>query len=409
MHSQRPKIIIWCGRVLSRSETFVVGQSSSLERFMPHFAGCQSADPESLIPANDCFLANRGAAGKVRETIFKLTGVAPRLKRQIEKLRPALIHAHHGVSGALALPLARSLRIPLVVTFHGADATTRATRSRFTSVAGWALHRREQWLKDGPALIIAVSQFIKRKLLAAGYPDDKVVVHHIGVNTDKFRADPAVVREPVVLFVGRLVEKKGTEYLLRAMDQVQMTLPNVQLVIAGDGPLRASLQPLAARLRRCTFLGMQSHDVVKGWMNRASMLVAPSVTAASGDSEGLPTVIVEAQAMGLPVVATDHAGNTEAVTDGRTGLIAAERDVETLAKHIVRLSTDTVLWARLSHDARLQTEREFDIRRQTRVLEGLYEEALARSAAPQALCRTRPEPARFSDSSDGRVAPWAVG
>jgi colanic acid/amylovoran biosynthesis glycosyltransferase len=363
-----------------------------MERFVPHFAGCQSAGPESLIPADECFLANRGTAGKLRETFFKLTGVAPRLKRQIKALRPALIHAHHGVSGALALPLARSLRIPLVVTFHGADATTTARTSRFTSVAGWALNWRAQWLKEGPALIIAVSQFIKRKLLAAGYPEDKIVVHHIGVNTDKFRADPTVAREPVVLFVGRLVEKKGTEYLLRAMDQVQKNLPNLHLVIAGDGPLRASLEPLAAKLQRCTFLGMQSHDVVKGWMNRASMLVAPSVTAASGDSEGLPTVIVEAQAMGLPVIATDHAGNAEAVTNGETGLIAVERDVETLAKHMVRLSTDKDLWARLSHNARSQTAREFDIRRQTRILEGLYDEVLARSTAPPAIRVARREP-----------------
>src|SRR5262249_50798333 len=128
-------------------------------------------------------------------------------------------------------------------------------------------------------------------------------------------------------------------------------------------------------------LGMQSHDVVKGWMSRASMLVAPSVTAASGDSEGLPTVIVEAQAMGLPVIATDHAGNTEAITDGQTGLIAAERDVEALAKHIARLAGDKELWARLSDNARRQTERHFDIRKQTRILEGLYEDVLARSAA----------------------------
>jgi len=209
-------------------------------------------------------------------------------------------------------------------------------------------------------------------------------VHHIGVNTDTFRADPAVAREPVALFVGRLVEKKGVEYLLRAMARVQRTVPNLHLVIAGDGPLRTSLEPLAAKLRRCTFLGMQSHDVVKGWMNRASMLVAPSVTAASGDSEGLPTVIVEAQAMGLPVIATDHAGNTEAVADGRTGLIAEERDVQTLANHMVRLSSDRALWARLSHNARRQAEEQFDIREQTGILEDLYEDVLARSAAPPA-------------------------
>src|SRR5207342_2429893 len=97
---------------------------------------------------------------------------------------------------------------------------------------------------------------------------------------------------------------------------------------------------------------------------RASMFAAPSVTAASGETEGLPTVIVEAQAMGLPVIATDHAGNTEAITDGQTGLIVEERDVDALAKHIARLAGDMELRARLSANARRQTELRFDIRKQ---------------------------------------------
>jgi glycosyltransferase involved in cell wall biosynthesis len=381
MNSQRPNVIMWCGLILPRSETFVRSQANSLTRFAPHFAGCRSTGAGALIPADECLLVNRGGAvGKLRESAFKLTGSAPGLVRKLRSLRPALIHAHHGVSGALALPLARALGLPLVVTFYGADATVTAKSARFTSVAGWTYHRRGRRLQQEPAQIIAVSRFIKRQLVARGYPEDKIVAHYYGVDSQKFRADPAVAREPVVLFVGRLAEKKGVEYLLRAMDQVQKHAPHLHLVIAGDGPLRPSLEPLARNLRRCTFLGMQSHEVVKGWMNRASMLVAPSVTAASGDSEGLPTVIVEAQAMGLPVIATDHAGNTEAVSDGQTGLIAQERDVDTLARHITRLAGDTDLWARLSHTARRQAERQFDLRQQTRVLEDLYDDVLARSA-----------------------------
>jgi glycosyltransferase involved in cell wall biosynthesis len=271
----------------------------------------------------------------------------------------------------------------LIVTFYGADATVTAKSARFTSVAGWTFHQRARWLKEEPALIIAVSQFIKRTLVARGYPENKIVAHYYGVDTAKFRANRAVAREPVVLFVGRLAEKKGVEYLLRAMGQVQKTLPHLHLVIVGDGPLRSELELLSRQLRRCTFLGMQSHTVVKNWMNRASVLVAPSVTAASGDSEGLPTVIVEAQAMGLPVIATDHAGNTEAITDGQTGLIAAERDVDTLAKHIQLLSSNNELWARLSENARRQTERIFDLCKQTRILESLYDDVLARATVAE--------------------------
>jgi glycosyltransferase involved in cell wall biosynthesis len=222
-------------------------------------------------------------------------------------------------------------------------------------------------------LFIAVSEFIKAKLVEQGFPADKIVVHYIGVDTERFQPDPTVPREPVILFVGRLAEKKGCEYIIRAMSQIQTEVPDAELVIIGDGPLRAELEELATTLlHRYQFLGLQPPDIVRTWMNRACLLAAPSVTSSTGDSEGLPMVIVEAQAMGLPVVSSIHAGIPEAVVHEETGFLVAERDWKGLAEHSLRLLKEPNLWQRLSLNGMERSRTKFDLHKQNRALEDIY-------------------------------------
>src|SRR5262249_19207401 len=151
---------------------------------------------------------------------------------------------------------------------------------------------------------------------------------HIGIDVERFApAERQTSPEPVVLFVGRLVAKKGCEYLIRAMAQVQVTRPDAQLVIIGEGPLDAALKALAEQTTcKCVFLGAQSSDEVRSWFQRARLFCLPSVTADTGETEGLPISILESLAMAVPVVSTQHAGIPEAIRDGETGLLAPERD-----------------------------------------------------------------------------------
>jgi colanic acid/amylovoran biosynthesis glycosyltransferase len=125
-------------------------------------------------------------------------------------------------------------------------------------------------------------------------------------------------------------------------------------------------------LKRFQFLGVQPAPVVREWMNRASLLVAPSVTAAQGDSEGLPNVVLEAQAMGLPVVSTTHAGIPEAVIHGETGFLAPERDSQSLAQFSLRLFQDEELWQRFSVKGQQHMCDNFNREIQTKSLEEIY-------------------------------------
>ena len=227
-------------------------------------------------------------------------------------------------------------------------------------------------------LFICVSKFIRDRALEAGFPSEKLLVHYIGVDRDVFSPSASLETSQGVLFVGRLVEKKGCEYLLRAMELVQRAHPRCELTVIGDGPLRPSLEVLARELNiRCQFRGAQPAATVRESLRRARILCVPSVTAANGDSEGLGMVFAEAQAMGVPVVSTTHGGIPEIVADRVTGLLTPERDYHALADALSVLLEDEDLWQKLHLAALQRIEQHFDLVTQTALLENIYTGVIA--------------------------------
>ena len=370
-------VIIYRRDLLPYSETFIREQSEALENFVPFYAGFRQVS-ETPLPAERMRLLSDGSApGRLRAANYRLTQWDPLWLRSLRQLRPALLHAHFEWGGKDALPLARALRVPLLVTCHGKDVTDRLEES-----SGWLGRRlhgsRRRRLQTEGRLFLAVSDFIRRQMLARGYPPARTVRHYIGVDTDKFAPPPGPARrEPLVVFVGRLVEKKGCEYLIRAMADAAPDLGDAELVVIGDGPLRPSLEALAREiLPRCRFLGVQSPVQIRGWLARARLFSMPSVEAKSGDSEGLGIVFLEAQSMGVPVVSFRHGGIPEAVAHGTTGLLSDERDWRGLAASLVELFKDEARWQAMSAAARARMVAGFDLSRQTRALADFYAECV---------------------------------
>jgi glycosyltransferase involved in cell wall biosynthesis len=165
------------------------------------------------------------------------------------------------------------------------------------------------------------------------------------------------------------------------MTHVQEAVPEARLVIAGDGPLRGMLEKEAAMYcTNATFLGYQSHSKVQQWMRRARVLVAPSVQARDGDSEGLPTVLCEAQAEGLPVIAFATEGVTDALPVERWNSLPRAGDVSALVDEMIRFLKDDHAWLQASDEGRRHMEAHFDISTQTQLLEDKYEEVIASRA-----------------------------
>lgn len=363
--------IIFRKRLLPWSETFIANQGGALERYHPVFVGYQRFQGgwKYLEGRDTVVLREEARVPWLSKGAIKGLGwITPDWGRELERRNPVVVHAHFGVNALEASAIARRFRIPLVVTFHGMDITVRR---------GWRQTRERRKVFERAARVIAVSEFIAGKVRDAGCPPEKLVVHHIGVDTDRFAPGAEGAVEPGrILFVGRLVAKKGLDHLLRAMPAVQASVPGAELIIVGDGPLRERMESLAREQDvLCRFVGVQTPEEVMEWLRSAAVLAAPSVVAGDGNAEGLPMTIMEAQATGVPVVAYPSGGSAEGVEEGRSGFVVPPRDEPALAEALIAVLSDDALRRRLSEGARDFALREFDLGLQTERLEAIYDEA----------------------------------
>jgi colanic acid/amylovoran biosynthesis glycosyltransferase len=379
----KPKVIIFCDHLLYPSETFIQAQGRALSEYEPVYAGSRRVAGLEL-PEEQVYTVNlKGLFGRFHELRFKILGSAPAMVKRLGALRPVLLHAHYGPNGLWALPLARTLRLPLITTFHGSDVTLTDLRHEKTYFGFRYYLANRKKLRTNGASFIAVSKFVQRKLLEQGFPAEKVSVAYTGVDTKKFKPAPTDDR-PIILFVGRMVEFKGPEFVIKAASEVQRQLPEVELVLVGDGPLRKDLEGLAKQsLRRWRFLGFLTSEEVRHWMNRASVLCMPSVTTRAGEAEGFGMVCAEAQAVGKPVVGFASGGLPEIISHGNTGFLAAERDWQGLAKFLLILLQSAELRERFGRAGHESILRQFDLEKCTRLLERIYEKVSSAERAPK--------------------------
>lgn len=268
---------------------------------------------------------------------------------------PDVIVANFGPNGIVGAKLKRHYfpGAKLVTIFHGHDV------SSYPKAHGWQRYRAIAPQID---LALCVAELWAAELRReAGIPAE---VHYLGIPLDALpRRVPRSGEAFQILFAGRMVEKKGTEYLVYAVRELLARGHRVRARLIGDGPLVPELQRLAGQLgiaSQVTFDGAQSHTEVLAAMAAADCLVAPSVTAANGDSEGIPVTIMEAMGCGLPVVSTYHAGIPELVENAVSGLLAPERDVDALRGHIEALIQSPELGQRIATAARMVIETRFD-------------------------------------------------
>ncbi len=373
------------------SEPFITQQAGQLRRHKPLYLGrLRFGAP----PAGSDSLALQDLRPWPLPRIgWQMITRDPRpYQRLLGSRRPSLVHAHFGVDGVYALPLARRLGAPLVTTFHGFDATL-STAALLASPA-WANYPlfRRQLARQGD-LFVCASAFIRDRILALGFPESRTRIHYIGVDSRAIGPRDPGEETQTILHVARLVDVKGCRYLIRALAMLASKHAKTELIIIGDGPLMRPLQALARSLgleHRVRFLGALPHDRVLAWMRKAAILAAPSVRTDSGRVEGLGMVLLEAAATGVPVVGSRSGGIPEGVIDGRTGFLVPERDSAALARRIGDLLDDGDMRLRMGGHGRTLVERRFDIRRQTEVLEDFYDSLLAdracgdsgRAAAP---------------------------
>lgn len=272
---------------------------------------------------------------------------ASRLQR---KHRFDAVHAHwiipQGFVTAVLRVLSRDFP-PVLVTSHGGD---------LYALRGPILERLKRWILSRADGLTVVSKAMRDYCEKRGLSSGKIFVQSMGVDLDALftPGEGAVTRDGLV-FVGRLVEKKGVAYLIEALSLLSATYPRLNLNIIGDGPLRGSLVELARThdvIDRIHFVGSVPNEEVSAYLRAASIAVMPSIVAASGDQEGLGLVAVEAMGCGCAVVASDLPAVRDAVIDGQTGLMARPADAADLADKIAVLLEDDVLRSSLADSGR---------------------------------------------------------
>ncbi len=287
----------------------------------------------------------------------------------IDRIGFDLIHAHFGFVGNYCLPMKEIINKPLLTSFYGFDAAINDG------------HVYTELFRNCKNITV-LSNDMKNDLLKLGCPENKILIHHLGIDLNKFKYTERYIN-PIekihFLSIGRFVEKKGIIITIKAFYHLQLEYKNVELSIIGDGEMRYEIEELINNLEiqdKVTLLGLQSLEKVIIEIHRSHIFVLPSITAKSGDKEGTPTVLIEAQATGMPVISTYHAGIPEVVINNKTGYLVEERDSCSLYKKMKYMVEQPKIWNKLGKNGRKHIEENYNISNQVEKLEYIYKDMI---------------------------------
>lgn len=355
------------------SEAFVVEQARTLTSFCPEFLVRE-------LLRRDSGQAVRAIDSRWQRRLFALAPGAWAYGGRQALTGLDLIHAHFGPNGVYALPISEALGIPLVVTFHGFDATVgRREMALNRGVFGLKYVLGLPRLKRRGARFLAVSDFLLGKLHEMGMPEDRCVRHYVGVDPERFSPLAAEQRSRDIVCVGRLVVTKGIGDLIEAFAQIAPRVPDTRLRLVGDGAGRAQFEQLVAERglqSRVIFEGAQPHQRVAEMVREGAVSVLASRTGLDGSQESFGLASIEAAAAGLPVIVTRHGGLPETVVEGTTGLVIPEAQPGLLADALLQLLRDEALRTRMGEAGRRHVEQKFNLALQTQALEQIYHEVL---------------------------------
>jgi colanic acid/amylovoran/stewartan biosynthesis glycosyltransferase WcaL/AmsK/CpsK len=358
-----------------KSETSIYHYLIHLRQFLPICLAWKLGNADQFpFPRNNLYALGMqgGTMKRYMEGMFKhLLNRNLYFERIIKERGVRLIHAHFGHHGVHALHLKRKLSLPLVTNFYGSDL------SRYDIVRSFRQQYNQLFLQGD--MFLASGAFMKEKLHSLGCPLKKIQIQPIAIPVDAipFRArKPKAGSTVKLLFCGHLTEKKGLLYALEAVKQVRQQKRNISFCIIGEGRLKDDILDYIQQhnLAECVELtGFLTYNEYLRRLADADIFIHPSITASNGDSEvGVPSTILEAQAMGLPVITTYHADIPNCVVPNRSALLSSEKNVEGLTQNIIFLLENQHLWNQMGKTGRDFVETYHDIKKETPKLEEKY-------------------------------------
>ncbi len=309
--------------------------------------------------------------GQSALSLWLLYSLVPNLKPEYD-----IIHCQFGTAGfrGMAFQTIHAPQAKLITIFRGRDI------SNFVKERGKNVY--DPLFKQGD-YFLANCDFFKQRVLQLGCPADKIKVHSSGLDCQRFpfqtRDFPAdnLIR---IATTGRLVEKKGIEYSIRAVAQIQKQHPNLEYTIVGEGELRPYFEQLIQEFNtedKIKLVGQKSHAEIVEILSQSHLFIAPSVTAKDGDQDAPVNVLKEAMATGLPVISTYHGGIPELVQDNVSGFLVPERDANAIAQKLIYLIEHPERWPAMGEAGHKFVEAHYDLNRLNDALVHLYQSLLS--------------------------------
>ena len=383
--SDRPVVASYCATFLKPEMLHIYRQISSLQSVRP-IVITQKRENTARFPFEPVYSVGKPATHFLRRFWFRQLLHQPwqisrmeleALRSILDKTNARLLHVYFGHIAVHLLPLIQTWPHPTVVSFHGADVLVELDQP--------AYRRATETMLRSVRRIFVRSESLRTAIESLTNDSGKIAITRTGIPLQEFPFRERTVPESGrwrLLQAGRLIEKKGVATSLRAFAEFAKVFPNAELVIAGEGPLLEELQSLANELMiadKVSFRGLINQEHLRDLFAKSHMFLHPSQLGADGNQEGVPNSVLEAMATGLPVFATRHGGIPEAIEDGLSGILVAERDHAALARKLIDAAQRPDLLANLSRAGSESVARKFEQKAQIQNLERLYLETIRSS------------------------------
>lgn len=349
-----PRILL---QLMKRKHTWKIKSSSKIESYL----GVDVIRPSYLkLPAISFLNQN-------------IRNVSLCIDNALKSIDFSLIHAHFGHAGISAIPLKLKRNVPLITSFYGFDLGSDRDR----------LRQHYKRLAVNGDLFLALSEDMANDLHDLNFPVNRIVVHHLGVDIEKFNTNKTTNNDSFVFTaVATFEERKGLQFVIEAFKEFikGKDKDKFQLRLVGDGPYFYELNKLVQGYKNIVFVNNFISENPRGTviaeMQLADVFLLTSITMPNGDKEGTPVVLMEAQACGKPCISTKHAGIPELVIDGVTGILTEERNVQEIVNAMELLFQDKKLREQMGIAARNNVERNFNGRIQIGLLHKIYRELI---------------------------------
>ncbi len=351
------------------SETFIQAHKNGLKgKVHFYYSGILPSKLEGGNLTNSRFLRILDIIkGHFNLNRFYLQEIA--LINSFKKNKIDVVLAEYGDTAQKILKIFKHLDLPLIVHFHGYDASVSDVIKNNANYKG---------VFEAASFVVVVSKKMYQDLLNLGCPEQKLVYNVYGPNDKFFNVEPNFSKQQFIA-IGRFVDKKAPYYLILSFLKVIEKFPEAKLIMAGDGQLLDTCKNLVKFYcleANISFVGVISPEKYREYLEESLAFVQHSVTAENGDSEGTPVGILEASAAGLPVISSWHAGIPDVIIHGKTGLLVEEHDVDGMAEYMIKLLNDPEIAKEMGVKGKINIKANFNMDRHIKLLDELIDQAV---------------------------------